>query len=929
MLRIKLFILFLLSTGIFYGFSTVRDTLDLSGYWYYRLTGAPSSIPGEGEISLPNTLDIAHKSVYQPHSENTSQLRREFSFAGTSNYYRDIEIPESWKGKKVYLHLERTKPSVVKLEGKEIGRNSRISSPQKFDLTDYLSQGKHRLEILINNADSIPPIVARSSNATSESTQTNWNGVLGKIFLEATNPFHVKDIRIDDSSVPDKINLEINFSEGAPLNHYLTVRIDDKEEIHELIDSGTSSLTIPISVSETELWSAQNPVLHDITVKIEDRNKSLIDEKYFKTGFRTISSINKDFNINGEPLFLRGTVNSAIFPLTAYSPADIQYWIDYFTILKNYGLNHVRFHSWTPPPAAFEAADRLGIYILAELPIWGELDRDLQFHNRFLKEELKGIMEAYSIHPSFIMFSPGNELWGDLSLMGEYMKDAKALNPRILSTYGSNVYLGMNGQIGDEDFILSAKTGDSPSTSVRGSNSFADSPDGGWFNSSYPGNNYDFSPSLEGIGVPVISHEVGQYQSYPDFSDIDSYTGILKPDNLKVFKSLAEEVGNARKSKEFNLASGKWAAKLYKAEMEMAQRTPGIGGFELFGLQDYPGQGTALIGILNTFMDSKGFINPQDWKHSTNDVIILAELPKFTFTEGETVEVPLLKINFSRNQDTLPSIFWSTGFEKGIVRSPKGKGRIKSNSIILNFPKISKPQTTRLTLSDEKGTLINSYDIWVYPKKFPPVDNVKVTDNINDALTLLEKGERVIFYPDSSLVSKSSIGPLFTPDFWNYRMFKSICDEMGLTPSPGTLGLYINSRHPALNKFPSDIHTDWQWYPIVANSRPLIIDRLPKDFDPIVEVIDNVERNFRLSLILECNVGKGKLILLSFDIKKASEYPEGKWLLQSLKEYAASKDFKPKLTLTPEQLVNLLTKPSTSRLIKELKNETFSTKWEE
>ena len=927
MLKKYLFILSVFLFGLSNVKAGIRDTLDLSGQWMYRLTGAPSSIPGEGNITLPNTLDNAHKSIYNPESDNTSQLRREFSFSGTATYSKKIEIPEDWKDKEITLFIERTKPSVLRIDGKTVGSNSRISSPQKYVLTDYLSPGSHNIEIEINNADSIPPIVARSSHAVSESTQTNWNGILGDIHLEARNLFSIDKVKINDK-IPEEINISIDFSQKAPSDLSLISKIDGITVSKEKIYRGSSNITLTLPSKDYNLWSGINPDLHELSFEIINTYQKPIDRYKLNTGFRNFSTLNNYFTINGQPIFLRGTVNAAVFPLTTHPPLDFQSWLKYFSVLKEYGFNHVRFHSWTPPEAAFLAADKSGIYILTELPIWGELDRDLKFHNRFLKEELQGIMESYSHHPSFVMFSTGNELWGDISLMGDYMKEAKTLNPRILSTYGSNVYLGMNGQIGEEDFLIASKIGDDTNKAVRGSMSFADSSTGGHFNSTYPNSNFNFSESTEGITVPIISHEVGQYQSYPDFSEIDKYSGNLKADNLKVFKKLSEEAGLFRKSKGFHEASGKWGAKLYKAEMEMAQRTPGVGGFELFGLQDYPGQGTALIGILNPFMESKSFIDPADWRESSGDLAILAEFPKFTFTEGEMVKVPITIVNFTKDTDAISSVKWSTNFAKGEIETNPGKGIVKSLPISFKIPKVSQPQKMSLTLKDETGEITNGYDFWVYPNSIPDIDKVTLTDNLTEALILLDQGERVILYSDSVTMARASLDPLFTPDFWNYRMYRSICDEMHLTPSPGTLGLYINNTHPALKKFPTDNHTDWQWFSILSHSRPLIIDRLPKNFDPLVEVIDNVERNFRLSLMLECNVGKGKLIILSTDAERISEYPEGKWFLQSVKEYAGSKDFKPVLTLTPEQVVNLVTKPSTARLIKELKNETYNTNWE-
>ncbi|MCH5238214.1 MAG: beta-glycosidase [Muribaculaceae bacterium] len=921
--RSCVFFIFLISFIRCYPGSVVRDTINLCGEWDYRLLGAPLSIPGEGTILLPNTLDLAHKSVYNPESEITDQLRREFSFSGEAIYSNSIDIPDSWKDRYIELFIERTRPSKLWVDDIPFDNCSHISSPQRYNLSSVLTPGRHKISIAINNEDSIPLGIRHNSHECSESTQTNWNGILGNFQLESRPLFHI--VNFSALTAENKqVLFKINFSEPSPFPVSLKLRLDGSLISSVNLQKGTANPDILVELPDSvNYWSAANPYLYLLTIELYDKNGELLDKYSEITGFRKFKTGGNSFLINGDPVFLRGTVNAAVFPMTGHPPLNKEAWIDYFSTLKSYGFNHVRFHSWTPPEACFLAADETGIYIQTELPIWGELDRDLKFQESFLKKDLEGIMDSYSRHPSFVLFSVGNELWGDISLMKEFMERAQELDSDILTTYGSNVYLGMNGQIGDEDFLVISKFDDDIKKSVRGSHSFADDHTGGFFNSHHPNNSETFSYALNNVTVPVIAHETGQYQMYPLFSETEKYQGILKSDNLKEFEKRAGEAGTIRKNEKFAEASGKWAAKLYKAEMEMSQRTPGIGGFQLFGLQDYPGQGTSLIGILDPFMDSKGIISPEDWRQSCDDIAIYAEFPKFCFYDDEKIEIPIKTVNYTSDSEAIKLIDWQTDFAEGSIIAKPGKGLISNGNIRLDMPKVSQPKKFSLNLRDNSNLSSNKYDFWVYPKDAPIVRNVFITKNLDEALSLLNKGERVILCPDSALVANASIDPLFTTDFWNYRMYRTICDEMGLQPSPGTLGLLINDTHPVFQKFPTDNHSDWQWWPVIHHSRPIIIDRLPKDFDPIIEVIDNVERNFRIALMIECNVGRGRLLILSTDMEKAAKYPEGKWLLQSVKEYMGSKECKPLLTLTAEQVTNLLTKPSRTRLIKELKNETY------
>jgi len=675
------------------------------------------------------------------------------------------------------------------------------------------------------------------------------------------------------------------------------------------------------------LWSEWSPALHDIRVAITDTSRNTLDEREIKTGLREFATSGTQFTINGETTFLRGRHDACVWPLTAHVPMDIESWRKYFKTIKGYGINHVRFHSWCPPEACFAAADEEGVYLQPELTIWGEIDKDTKPLIDFLDEDMEAILKAYSHHPSFTMFAIGNELWGDTAIMKEFIDKARETVPGLLATYGSNIYLGWNGHIPGEDFLVTCRVGGGEgfSTHARASFSFADADNGGIMNSTYPNTKTNFSRAIAKSPVPVIGHETGQYQFYPDFTDTSKYTGVLRPDNLATFRKRAQEAGTLRKSDRFFKAAGEWATRLYKADMEMNLRTPGMGGFQLLDIQDYPGQGTALVGILDAFMDSKGFITPEEWRQSCSDLTVLAELPKRCYTSGEIAQIPLKLANYGTRNLGGSTVDWALPFAQGTTTVDGNKGLLDAGMIYLPIPEVKKPEKTTLTLTADNGMTVNSYDIWIFPKdsEMKKVKDVTVTGNLDEALQLLAKGKRVILCPDTALTSRSTLGPLFQTDYWNYRMFRTICENIKKEPSPGTMGLLIDDSHPLFSRYPTDFHTDWQWFPVASNSRPLIIDRLPDTFDPIVEPIDNIERNYRLALIFECWVGKGRLMVIMADMEKASEYPEGRWLLQAAKEYMASKQCKPDLSLTPAQLRDILTRPSSSRLIRELNNTSY------
>ncbi|MDE6533977.1 MAG: beta-glycosidase [Muribaculaceae bacterium] len=914
--------------------SSPAQVIDLAGEWHYHLTDIPDSLENirNGVLSLPGTLDTNGIGIPVSPSDVTTQLSRKFTYTGKAVYSKTVSIPESMAGKNMSLLMERTRPSHVTVDGVNVGFRNSISAPQEYDLSQLLSPGTHTIEITIDNGESIPTAVRNNSHACTESTQTNWNGIIGDIYIKAKNRTHLSDILItpDISSKSFMISGNI-VNPDSPGRLSISASADNGASSSMALESdsnGRFQFTLPMG-HDAILWSEWTPAIHEITISLSDDSGMTLDQTSVSSGLRSFSTAGTNFTINGDLTFLRGRHDACVWPMTAHVPMDMESWRGYFRKIKQYGINHVRFHSWCPPEACFAAADEEGVYLQPELPIWGEIDKDTKQLIEFLDEDMTAILKAYSHHPSFTMFAIGNELWGDTSIMKEFIDKARDCMPGLLATYGSNIYLGWNGHIDGEDFLVTCRVGGGEgfSSHARASFSFADAENGGIMNSTYPNTSMTFSNAISKSPVPVVGHETGQYQFYPDFSEIERYTGVLRPDNLTTFKAMAEKAGTLRKSERFFKAAGEWATRLYKADMEMNLRTPGMGGFQLLDIQDYPGQGTALVGILDAFMQPKGFTSHEEWKQSCSDRVILAELPKYCFSAGEIAEIPLKIVDYHPDSPDLSTVNWSLPFANGSTfADAKGKkGVIDAGAITIPIPYVETPVKTTLSLNADNGGIKNSYDIWIFPKDDASRDSGKVvtTTSIDTALQALEKGKRVILYPDSASVAATTIGPLFQTDYWNYRMFKTICDNVKKKPSPGTLGLLIDNEHPLFDKFPTDSHTDWQWFPVIANSYPLIIDRLPSSVDPIVEPIDNVERNYRLALALECWVGKGRLLIIMADMDKASEYPEGKWLMKSAREYMGSKKCKPALSLSPRQVRDLLTKPSSGRIIRELNNVSY------
>lgn len=951
-----------------------RDRIELAGNWSFQLDpqnlGIHENWQGNmfpDSLSLPGTTDTNKKGFLNTRTDETTYLSREYFYVGKAWYTRTVEIPENWKGKSICFHMERTKPTSVWVDTFLIGKNDYISVPQEYDLSAYLTPGTHKLTIMVDNGNSVPPQLLSNSHAYTESTQTNWNGIIGDFYLEASDLCHIKDVQVyphvEDKSITVKVTVENKCPELT--NATLSLQAESwnfpdesrqktasffgnfqseverslkkhkTEKRREKIDLSLNEFTFKLDMGDDVLlWSEFLPVLYklNVTLKAED----VTDVREVDFGMRDFKTEGTRFVNNGKVTFLRGKHDACVFPLTGHVAMDVDTWRHYFQEARAHGINHYRFHSWCPPKACFQAADIEGVYLQPELPFWGSLNDKDKWLVSFLEKEGIAIQNAYGNHASFVMFALGNELSGNQEVMSMLTTTFRKTDDRHLYAFGSNNYLGFKGPLPGEDYYTTCRVKSENDTSfvthARGSFSFADAYDGGYINHTYPNTEMNFSSAVERCNVPIISHETGQYQMYPNFEEMEKYTGVLKPSNYAVFQQRLKDAGMEDQAIWFFLASGRWAAFLYRAEMEMDFRTPGLGGFQLLDLQDYPGQGSAFVGILDAFMDRKGVMYAEEWRMSCNEVVPLFVTPKFCWTGGETFSGEIKVANYGPDKLN-GKLVWAVldRTDKGVFAgsSPIEVGQGELSSVITIREKFPEPKyAVRLDLlvSIEGTPYSNTYPIWLYPSELNDTvpEGILVTRQMDaKASDALKKGGKVLWFPEKDALKNVTVGGLFQTDYWNYRMFKSICESIKKPVSPGTLGILTSEGHPVFNDFPTDFYTNWQWFPIIKQSYPMILDRLPFEYRPIVQVIDNVERNHRLGLIFEFEVDGGKLLVCMSDLESVKDKPEVRQLYASMLQYMDSESFNPTFKLSLSGLKDLFSSEIKSDKIEALQNISY------
>ena len=933
----------LLLTAGFYSACTrqlppdTQSRIPLEGNWGLQLDTAGAGIAPDwltksctDSLFLPGTTDMGKKGTYNTDMTLTTSLSREYVFEGKALYTKQVDIPEEWDGTSVRLVMERTKPTTIWIDGKEVGANNDISTAQQYDLSSYLFPGTHTVAILVDNGkQAVPEKVYGSSHAYSASTQTNWNGIIGDFYLESVPLCGIDDIQLYPDVAKKVVTARVtlrNPDKGAGkgiLSFYAEAWNTDKQHKTPVqtveVDWTKPEQELELALGDKALlWSEFTPSLYRFSVSL--KTDQSVDTEQATFGLRDFKTKGRQFTMNGKTTFLRGKHDACVFPLIAHTAMDVETWRHYFQVAKQYGINHYRFHSWCPPEACFEAADIEGIYLQPELPIWGNIDIDDTELCDYLLKEGRNLHRAYSNHASFVMFGLGNEMSGEEGLAMLIQTFKKEDNRHIYSS-GSNNYLGFKGKQANEDYFTTCRVGREGdkqfNTHARASFSFADAYDGGYLNHTYPNSEMDFSSANALCDVPIISHETGQFQVYPNYEEIKKYTGVLKPRNFEIFKKRLEEAGMINLAYDFMMASGKWSALLYRADIEMNLRTPEWGGFQLLDLQDYPGQGSAYVGILDAFMESKGLIAPEEWRHFCSEVVPLFCTEKFCWTNDEALTGEVEIANYSESDLNSKQLSWTLTdskqqvLDKGVLPLQVKQGELaKVGTLKPAIASVRKAEKVTLALSIDGTPYRNDYSLWIYPaadKEVAPSEDICVTDDLDAHLKYLTEGGKVLWFPSKDKHKDQTVGGLFQTDYWNYRMFRTICENLDHPVSPGTLGILTDPGHPALADFPTEFHTNWQWFPIIKQSYPMILDRLSDDYRPIVQVIDNVERNHKLGLLFEFKVGNGKLLVCMSDLKAVQDKPEARQFYRSILEYMESSAFAPSYSLSAKDLQDLFT----------------------
>ena len=825
-------------------------------------------------------------------------------YVGAAWYQKKISIPASWNKRFTQMFLERCHwESTVWIDDKKVGMQNALSAPHIYDLSKYLTSGEHTITIRIDNRiKDIDP--GADAHSLTDNTQTNWNGIIGKMYLENRPAVYISDVAlypdVNKKMVMAKITINnlLNKEQDETLRlsaHTVNTKTPNEvkpfsKKIHLNKDTTTVDVSYPMGASPL-LWDEFNPNVYSMQTSISgNAGNDMVNTDF---GMKNFAIEGTRFTVNGRPIFLRGTLECAIFPKTGYPEVDVKSWEHIFEKCRQYGLNHIRYHSWCPPEAAFIAADKLGMYLSIECSAWARVG-DGKPIDQYIYDESNRIVKQFGNHPSFCMMPYGNEASGknDVAYLTKFVQYWKAKDNRRLYTSASG--------FPESD---ASDYNSTPKPRIQWWAAGLKSP----INANPPTTDYDWTQYISKT-KPTVSHEIGQWCVYPDFAEIKEYTGVLKAKNFEIFQDFLDEHGMKNLAHDFLMASGKLQVLCYKADIEAALRTPGFAGFQLLSLQDFPGQGTALVGVLNPFWEDKGYVTAKEYSQFCNEVVPLSRMKKIIYENDEDFLDTIQIANFSSGslnegvewnvRNEAGKILWKGTFEKKEI--PIGNtfiaGEIKQSLSTLKEP-------GQFTLTVSVGKYENTWNFFVYPsvkKKISP--DILITQTLDaKAKQVLENGGKVLLTIKKGSIKDDKGGDVkigFSSIFWN--------TEWTNGQPPTTLGILCDPKNPALKEFPTQYYSDYQWRDAMSHSNTILLDSVGNDIKPIVRVIDDWNSAKPLGLLFECKVGKGKLLFSGIDLISDKENrPEAKQLLQSLATYMEGDQFRPSDTVSMGKIENL------------------------
>ena len=806
---------------------------------------------------------------------------------GTFLYRRTVELKEAEPN--AFLSFELVRNNVrVWVNGKYVGRHCGFLTPFEIAVPDgVLVRGANEIVLAVDNGPvpGIPPKSTCGGGTTSRAIFQNTGGIDGRCELRfAKSP--LKDVYV--TTAEDLKSFTVHASGGADF----AWRILDGTKT---VRSGRANGDFTVSTKGFSFWSPEKPKRYDLEI--------VTGGGTFRTkfGIRRLVARGERLFLNGEPVYLRGVCDHCSYAKTMHLPFDIDYYRMVVRKRKACGFNFVRFHTYVPPEAFFEAMDELGYLVHVETPHrpspegYAEVVAFARRHpcaviycagnEDGMVPELEAALERYaaSVHEmSDGLFSPISALRNAEYAFGKddtVVNEPFPHNPVRLAHYATFSDLFTSFQLGHVSY--SSLTSGTPEILDRMGDAYC--------------------------GKPRLSHETCIDGSYIDFSTEKLYpkdSPFLKTGIFDGIRRQLVKKGLMDRAETYYRNSCEWMWRIRKHCFEKLRASKRTQGFDFLGdINTHWHTCGYSVGMFDEFYRMKPGESFENVLRYNAAAVLLCDLGHdFVFFAGERKRVGFKVSNFdvSAKGGTL-RLSLETADGKVVASATEKVGVLPKGEVLdlpgwdVDFPADAKPSKYWLKATLAAGALkaANRWEVYAFPKpKTVDVSSVRVMKRRTtkeELLAALAAGERVALLGE---------GPFNALPISSFRI--------GLAGRSAGNYATVVKEHPALGDFPHEGYCGWQFCRLFENASAIQLEG-DVPFDPIVDLASSVKVVIRQALLAEYRVGKGRLLVSGF--KFHDDDPAGVYLKAQLLAYAASDRFEPKSSISPEQLAAVIDAP--------------------
>ncbi len=813
------------------------------------------------------------------------------SFLIGSGYYRKIISPVFEKDSQVVLTVG---PAMwgccVFCNGKFAGNVTGYSTATDFDLTALLMpEQENELIIVVCNVhddggayhrvdkthDGIPfgARPGQHRGLAAQGYQSERAGIGGGVSLKITGKARIADCFLSSE-------------DGTPHWHAELVNANGMDLLWEIADKNGRNIASGslacnagkmdfITPADLALWSDRTPDLYAVSLELQ-QNGVTMDHISWQWAPRVICGKGSNLLVNGKPTYFRGVTEHCYFAETCNPHFDREKYLYELGVLKSAGFNFIRCHTWCPPEPFYDACDELGIYVQTELPSVYSFD------------EARAIIRMIRRHTCAVILCEGNEkiiCEKAIERLRKLVTILHEMAPGMLF----NPQEAMRQVEYDCDMTRDITMSPFPHDTERMKKLADLSEVFGAFGEGNFSYAHDLFPGVEEqekiqsvyLGKPCLSHEIGILGGYLDFELEKRYEGtFIGTDLFKAARENMTKHGVYQNRKQYYETNCRFISSLRKQLVENIRSCKSVTGYDYLGgidthwhLIGYP------CGVFNEFYEEKYGETAADVRLYNDESVLLCGTgyERNRFCGDQFSET--LRLSYYGEAPVTGTVRWTFEIEeKNVAEGSADFSNLEPGSVydlcMIRFAIPAGTEAKRAFLKAETilngKTIRNQWKYWLFPKTAETIpENVHCVDALTEEqITYMEQGGSVLLtgnFPGTTMLE-------------NFRPHTS-------GRSLGHSGTILHP-HPVWERFPQEGFGDWQFYHLMKESTSLIRDPEMPEYTPIIELIPSFKLIKRKSLLMEYQVGKGRLLVCGFRLDKTFD-PACCWMKRILLDYLA------------------------------------------